>query len=179
MAVETVEVLNPAFERWGITVNDYAYNSKQVDFQDLLVRISEKRASTVEAEITPVSNRVKTRNKELESLGKALSKLSEYSGAFDTSATNPKATCTWSADEIAGMALIGVTISAGSHEYSKSTIDEWTQLVKTQIDKRNNESSNDMTRLQSLVDKRDESYSTATSLMQAIGDTRANAIKNM
>ena len=36
-----------------------------------------------------------------------------------------------------------------------------------------------MTRLQSLVDKRDESYSTATSLMQEVGDTRANTIKNM
>ena len=36
-----------------------------------------------------------------------------------------------------------------------------------------------MTRLQSLVDRRDESFTTATTLMTNVSDTRDNAIKNM
>jgi hypothetical protein len=36
-----------------------------------------------------------------------------------------------------------------------------------------------MSRLQSLVDRRDESYSTATNLMTAVSDTRANLIRNL
>jgi hypothetical protein len=42
-----------------------------------------------------------------------------------------------------------------------------------------NEAQTDMTRLQSLVDRRDESYSTATNLMTSISDTRSNVIRNM
>ena len=36
-----------------------------------------------------------------------------------------------------------------------------------------------MSRLQSLVDRRDESYSTATNMMTAISDTRSNLIRNL
>ena len=42
-----------------------------------------------------------------------------------------------------------------------------------------NEAQTDMTRPQSLVDRRDESYSTATNLMTSISDTRSNVIRNM
>ena len=43
----------------------------------------------------------------------------------------------------------------------------------------NNASQTDMSRLQSLVDRRDESYSTATNLMTSISDTRSNLIRNL
>jgi hypothetical protein len=36
-----------------------------------------------------------------------------------------------------------------------------------------------MSRLQSLVDRRDESYSTATNLMTHVSDTRSNLIRNL
>ena len=52
-------------------------------------------------------------------------------------------------------------------------------MVKTKIDGLNNESQTDMSRLQSLVDRRDESYSTATNLMTSISDTRSNLIRNL
>ena len=52
-------------------------------------------------------------------------------------------------------------------------------MLKTMIDSRNNESQTDMSRLQSLVDRRDESYSTATNLMSAVSDTRSNLIRNL
>ena len=51
--------------------------------------------------------------------------------------------------------------------------------VQKKIDGLNNAAQTDMTRLQSLVDRRDESYSTATNLMSAISDTRSNLIRNL
>jgi hypothetical protein len=52
-------------------------------------------------------------------------------------------------------------------------------MVKSKVDGLNNESQTDMTRLQSLVDRRDESFSTATNLMSTVSDTRSNLIRNL
>ena len=52
-------------------------------------------------------------------------------------------------------------------------------MVKSEIDGLNNKSQTDMSRLQSLVDRRDESYSTATNLMTNVSDTRSNLIRNL
>ena len=43
----------------------------------------------------------------------------------------------------------------------------------------NNQSEKDMSRLQSLVDRRDEAFTTASNLMSEISDTRGNTIGNM
>ena len=51
--------------------------------------------------------------------------------------------------------------------------------MKSKIDALNNEAQKDMTRLESLVNRRDEAFSTASDLMGKIGDTRSNAIRNM
>ena len=53
------------------------------------------------------------------------------------------------------------------------------QALKGEMDKENNLAQTDMTRLQSLVDSRDDSYSTATNIMSAISDTRSNLIGNL
>ena len=63
--------------------------------------------------------------------------------------------------------------------YTRSQVEEYIQLIKTKMDKLNNDSSSDMTSLQSLVDKRDESFSTASSLMQSISDSRSRVIGNI
>ena len=51
--------------------------------------------------------------------------------------------------------------------------------LQYEIDYETNEMQQDMVTMQSLVDRRDESYSTATNLMTSISDTRANVIRNM
>ena len=58
-------------------------------------------------------------------------------------------------------------------------VEEWLQKVKSKIDALNNAGQKDMTRLQSIVDRRDEAFSTASDLMSEISDTRANLIRNM
>ena len=73
----------------------------------------------------------------------------------------------------------GQSYSSGSHELTKRKVEELVQLVKSKIDSFNNQSQTDMTRLQSLVDRRDQSFSTATDLMTSVSDTRSNLISNI
>ena len=53
------------------------------------------------------------------------------------------------------------------------------QRVKSTIDGLNNVAQTDMNRLQSLVDRRDQAYTTATELMTNVSDTRGNLIGNL
>ena len=179
-AIQTDVVTNANLARWGANVYgaEYVVGGVKVDFQDLMVTISEQRAAKVEAQVEPVSKRMRARNIELENLGEALTVLSGIESQWKSDDTSNKQ---WpgsvSEKAQAGLTLIGVNKWQG--DISKSDCEKYIQQVKTQIDKRNNEASSDMTRLQSLVDRRDESYSTATSLMQAVADTRSSLIKNL
>ncbi len=188
---DTVDV-KPTLAEWGVAVCDYTMvvtvngteQTKQVDFQDLLINISEQRAATVEKQIEPMSTRMSTRNRKLDNLGAALAIVADIQSKFtDADETGDKASTAKLSDEAkAGLLLVGCTKKAnddGTLTLNKAQAEYYQQLLKTELDSLNNASSKDMTRLQSLVDKRDESYSTATSLMQAVADTRANTIKNM
>lgn len=195
MAIERIEVLSENLAAWGVEVLDYEYDGKGVDFQNLMIKITEKRAATVEKEIKPMSVRMTNRNKDLGYYGDALAVVSEIASKFgsDAAETDQKTSSKLNESQARGLRLIGWTkrpLYAGGEgtgtqlvgnttSGTKSECEKYTQLLKTKIDGLNNAASKDMTRLQSLVDKRDESYSTASSLMQAIGDTRANTIKNM
>ena len=183
MAIQQIDVINDNFLTWGIEVKDYGVGGKRVDFQDLLISISEQRAATVEAEIEPMSVRMSTRNKKLDNLGAALAIVADIQAQFKDANDTGNKTSTLDLSKAArdGLAMVGCTPGASDTKLTlnKSQAEHYQQLLKSKLDSLNNASSKDMTRLQSLVDKRDESYSTATSLMQAVGDTRANTIKNM
>ncbi len=183
MAIAKIEVKSENLKAWGVQVVDYELNGQRVDFQDLLIKVSEQRAATVEQEIEPMSTRMSTRNRKLDSLGAALAIVADIQAKFtDADDTgNKTSTLALTAEAKAGLGLVGYTggTVGSTLTMNKSTAEYYQQMLKTELDSLNNASSKDMTRLQSLVDKRDESYSTATSLMQEVGDTRANTIKNM
>lgn len=194
-AIDRVAVESANLSAWGVSGAEYKLNGVLVNFQDLMVAVTEQRAATIEQEVEPMSTRMKARNKRLESLGNALSDLSGIEAAFKSDDNGG----TWSLDYLkqpsAATRSVLDSIEGGLWGYgksgagegknttgyfiTKSNCEKAIQLVKTQIDKLNNESSADMTRLQSLVDRRDESYSTATSLMQKIADTASSLIKNL
>ena len=192
MAISSISVDSDNLKAWGVDVKDYEMDvvkadgsteKKRIDFQDLLINISEQRAATVEKQIEPMSVRMSTRNRKLDNLGAALSIIADIQAKFtDANETGDKtSTATLTAEAKAGLALVGYTGGTVGETLTlnKSQAEYYQQMLKTELDSLNNASSKDMTRLQSLVDKRDESYSTATSLMQAVADTRANTIKNM
>lgn len=200
--IDPVPVAADTFQsRWNVSVNNYKITTvdsagvrteKEVDLETLLVYVSTNRATTIELEIQPVSTQVQNRNARLTLLTNALSTLTGMQALFESD----DAGGTSSRDKDSSIVLTQESrdlinelaraagqstdlVDSGSGYATKSQVEQAIQLVKSEMDKLNNESSSDMTRLQSLVDKRDESYSTASSLMSSVSDTRGNAIRNM
>lgn len=165
---------------WGVDFCDYKVDSKAVDFQDMMIYISANRATTVEGEVTPLTTRIRERNKALEKLGTALADLTKIQADFDSDADG---------DDRSGIAITADTkdtlkneigdLNFSNSKMLKREVEEWIQRVKSKIDGLNNQSQTDMSRLQSLVDRRDESFTTASNLMSAISDTRGNLIRNL
>ena len=187
--IENVKVADNLTALWGINAYEYSISGKQVDFQDLMVAVSEKRAVSVEGEVQPLTTRVRTRNKELEILGSLLAKFTQTQSSYDSNATGssmkPVQGITEEEIPLGSEAYRkkggtpGSTLSWWNSDWSKASVEGMISMLKTMIDSRNNESQTDMSRLQSLVDRRDESYSTATNLMTEISDTRSNLIRNL
>ena len=207
MAIDMVEIGNIE-SRWGVKAGDYSVtlNSKTdvMDFQDLLVKFSKNRAVAVEGEVEPLTERIQQRNKRLEQLGEVLSELTKIQTDFESDDTGDRDMHSWMSNKTgAVLESLGYSPSYyakesdrpkdneeradfykvgwnGDNQYSanKKTIEGMLSRVKSEIDALNNEAQTDMTRLQSLVDRRDESYSTATNLMTSVSDTRSNVIRN-
>lgn len=198
--IDPVPVAAETFQsRWNVSVSNYKITSvdaggarteKEVDFESLLVYVSTNRATTIEQEIQPVSTQVQYRNARLTKLTDALTTLTGMQALFSSDDSGG----TSSRDKDSSVVLTPESQSiinelsraanqpdlVGNTGYAtKSQVEQAVQLVKSEMDRLNNESSSDMTRLQSLVDKRDESFSTASSLMSSVSDTRGNAIRNM
>lgn len=191
--VQSVEITGTGMEdRWGIKTFDYKMQKasgermSQIDFRDLTTFISERRAIEVEKEVQPLAERIKKRNARLEIVGMALSQMAAFSGAFATDKQNPDAWKYLSKDssdiikEISGgdcqfpYCDVGQTV-----QLYKSDVDKATQYLKTEMDKLNNAAQLDMNRMQGVVQHRDESYNTATSMMTSVSDSISNAIKSM
>ena len=173
-------------ENWGnIQFYDYTFNGNRMDFQDLMIAVSEKRAVTVEGEVTPMTTRIRTRNTYLDQLGSALAEATKKEAEFESSAAGTTTMSGWFSAATtatirkAGGATYFHTDHGSSADTTKAGIAGIIQVLKSTIDGLNNEAQTDMSRLQSLVDRRDESYSTATNLMTAVSDTRSNLIRNL
>jgi len=182
---------------WGLTACDYKYQdvnrvsgkfeTVKVDFQDLMVRVGSRRAVVVEGEITPMTIRMRDRNTYISKLGEILSVLTKAQAGFTGDDSGSKETTLSIDEEQYNMLMRLKAVSEGgmvwksgsSYKTTKANLEGLVQAVKSEMDKENNASQTDMTRLQSLVDRRDDSYSTATNIMSAISDTRANLIQNL
>ena len=73
-------------QEWGVSFSDYKVNGKPVDFQDLMIEIGANRAVTVEAEVVPLTTRIKTRNTELDRLGSLLAIFTKTQADFASDA---------------------------------------------------------------------------------------------
>ena len=192
----------------GVKTGDYnvtiASATCKMDFQDPLVQFSKQRAVSVEVEIEPLTVRINQRNKRLGELDEELAELTEKQAEFDSDDEGNRDLHSWLSnktgevleslgyvahhyadeksrpdnDERANFYIADWKLE-DKYSMNKKTLEGMLSRVKPEIDGVNNEAQTDMTRLQSLVDCRDESYSTATNLMTSIFDTRSNVIRNM
>ena len=180
---------------WGLSALDYVYtdydratarfNTMNVDFQTLMICVGARRAAVVENEIRPMSSRMRTRNNYLSDLSGILAALTTVQSSFsgdDSGSKEAEVTLTDAQyaifDAINGASGM-VYKKSGKYYTTKAKCEGAVQAVKGEMDKENNASQTDMTRLQSLVDSRDDSYSTTTNIMSAISDTRSNLIGNL
>lgn len=176
---------NDLWEKLGIAANDYSYTTPdgkvKVDFQDLMVKVGARKAAVLEGEITPMATRMRTRNNYLKDLSQILAALTTAQANLDGEAKgSDKVDVTLSSELLAILnAIDGANGKVSGGKATKADLEGLVQLVKGVMDKQNNDAQTDMTRLQSLVDSRDDSYSTATSMMSAISDTRSNLIGNL
>ena len=166
-------------QTWGASFGDYKLNGSPVDFQDIMIKISENRATAVEGEVKPLSTRITNRNKTLEDLGNVLADLTKLQAQFDSDADGDdrKGSLQQTSKDIL-IAVFG-SLDWDNLKMTKYEVEEWLQKVKSKIDALNNAAQKDMTRLESLVNRRDEAFSTASDLMSKISDTRSNLIRNL
>ncbi len=166
-------------QSWGLQFGDFYLDGKHTDFQDLMVAISQNRATTVEGEVKPLSTKITNRNKTLEDLGNVLADLTKLQAQFDNDSKGDTRKGSLQSSSFNILKSVFGTLNFSRLDMTKAEVEEWLQKVKSKIDALNNEAQKDMTRLESLVNRRDEAFSTASDLMSKIGDTRSNAIRNM
>ena len=174
---------------WGVKVFDYTHRGVRTDLQDMLVSISQRRALAIEDEVIPLQKIISRRNQRLEQYGAVLSKLTELQTQYTGDDLTGKSVSlsgvlnsSFSADDFAAiMASVGYdgVVKGSTLAMSKPAVEGAVARIKSHIDEMNNSAQKDMTRLQAVVDRRDESFSTATTLMTSVSDTRSSTIKNM
>ena len=164
---------------WGVKGVDYAYNSNRCDFQDLMIAVSLHRSTSVEDEVEPISTRISNRNKTLDNLGNALADLTKLQAMFDSDADGDDREGKLQQRSYDILVEVFGSVNFSNLKMTKYEVEEWLQKVKSKIDGLNNQSEKDMSRLQSLVDRRDEAFSTASDLMSKVSDTRSNLIANL
>ena len=166
-------------QSWGVQFGDYIYDGSRVDLQDVAILVAERRATSVEGEVAPLATRIQNRNKTLEDLGNVLADLTKLQSQFPSDAKGSDRKGSLQQSSFAILQQVFGSLDFSMLNMTKYEVEEWLQKVKSKIDSLNNEGQKDMTRLQSIVDRRDEAFSTASDLMSEISDTRANLIRNM
>lgn len=169
--------------RWGVAARSYDLDGRRIDLQDLLVAITTSRATAVGGEFEPLRSRMVKRNEKLNKLGKLLAGLTEVQSQFDTTKADGKEKKsanlrTYADGDTSVLSELGLPTTNVSSA-KRSQVDGWVEKVKNAIDTLNNQVQLDMTRLQSLVSLRDQSYVDASELMKSADETRRNIIQKI
>lgn len=185
--ITAIEVKGTGFnERWNISMLEYEMlvdgKRQMVDFQDLMVNVAENQALAIEEEVKPESVRIQKRTNRLKIIGDAMAELSAFK--FNTKdSSNPSASAyvsksTWSM-------LTELTGSNWGTDYDKTVsrtkaqVDSGNQYLKSESDKLNNDQQLAMSRMETLVQGRDQNFNMASTLMQHVSDARSSTIKSM
>lgn len=178
--VKSQPVAEDRFGLWGVTVNDYVVNGQPVDFGSAVVALATRRATTVERELLPLTTMMTARNRTLKDLGDTLGDLTRLQVLFKADAQGGQlSTESVTTDTAKVLDKIKKGLYNGNRQMTKSDVELAIQLVKSEIDKLNNEMQTDTTRVQSYVQKRDESFTMASTILSSTKDTRRGTITAM
>jgi len=167
-------------------------SSSPKELSTLIQLVTLKRANMIEAEIKPLYQSINQRNTYLKELGEGLSLASAVQA--DAQAQNDgKGGEIKNDDRIVEAAKIlrkyydWDDTNDGVLGYHGDSAKKWTlgecaqavQMYKSEIDVMNNANSQDMNRMQSIVDMRDQAYSLASDMTSSFGDARSSVIRNI
>ena len=179
--ITPVDVAPERFGLWGVSVKDYVMDGVPVDFETIVVAVATRRAATVEREIQPLTTQMMVRNRKLKDLGDALGDLTRIQVLFNPDDKGGQ----WSSAGASSttVKLVGTLIDPppfdGSGKIKKADLERAIQVVKSAVEKLNNEMQTDTTRTQSYIQKRDDSFSMASSIMGSTQSSRKDAIAAM
>lgn len=179
--VESTPVAENRFGLWGVTVNDYLIDGLPVDFGSAVVALATRRATTIERELMPLTTMMMVRNRKLKKLGDALGDLTNLQVNFKADAPGSEKSASGVSEATFKLldAIKSGLFADNMHRMTKANVEQAIQLVKSEIDKLNNEMQTDTTRVQSYVQKRDESFSMASTILTSTKDTRRGTITAM
>lgn len=185
----------PGLNVYGVQQVSYAVDGKtDADYGTVLAAATLQQANTIEKESEAFSSMVRLRARKLEELGDALSVLSKAFASLPTSGRQRPSDLSQSDSalkqvdavlrkyELAGLDLQIERDSSGYETSWKATREALTLRkndLQYAIDKENNTLQQDMISLQSLVKKRDNSFSTASRLLKKINTTAKTVIANV
>lgn len=180
MEIVKVDTQNTRLATIGLSAFDYSLSEnekeKQIDLQDLLTTVAVKRARTVEDEMAPLSDMMRNRNQRLDKYGNLLAKLNKIDASFASDAAGDAIVTDvyLTQAEIDALAEIGYK---GVAPYpTKADVQMYMQATKSSVDGLNNRSQSDITRLQSLVEKRDQTFTKAAELLKDVTDSHGKLI---
>ena len=184
--VKAIAITGSGFEsRWNVKMYEYEMlvdgARKKVDFQDMMVNIAENQALAIEEEVKPESVRIQKRTARLKVCGDAMAQLAEFK--FNTKDNaNPDSDNSCKISQATHDILIelgGPDLPVGTNKIKKAAADSGNQYLKSESDKLNNDQQLAMSRMETLVQGRDQNFNMASTLMQHVSEVRGSTIKSM
>jgi len=136
-----------------------------------------RRCSALEDIVNAFMDLIKVREKKLDDLGTALAALYEASAYFKQGESDPdKENLSVDSDAVRTLRSYGYDAAT---KMSYSQITTLQEDVKYDIDTENNNLQQNTTDIQNYVKKRDDAYSTVSSITDKVADTRKKGVQNI
>lgn len=166
---------------FGIQINNYFINGEEFDYSNVIFQTALFHAASFERESIALTAMVRQRMKKIDDLGAVLSVLNEAYAQLPVKKQK-------SDDEVGNDKLSGAHTTAGIYGYD---IHAWDNKIYRRdcqhaqndiqygIDKEDNDLRQDMLSLESILQKRDNAFSTASKLMKKVLNSSKSIISNM
>lgn len=175
----------PGLNVYGLQQVEYTVDGlKDADFGTALSIAALQHADTIEEESSAFSSMVRLRMRQLEELGEALSIISEAISSLPTdgAATDDPShadPALWTADAILKKYdLPSLNVDPEEGTVTRESLMKRKNELQHRIDTEDNTLQQDMLALQSLVSKRDESFSNASKMLSKVNNTSQTIIGN-
>lgn len=181
------------FKVYGIQQSDYTVKGvPNCDYAKAVSTAMFQETGAIESETNAYASVLKARQKKLEELGRALSVIVEALSSMDTDAPQSDDLSSPDPDLIAAAAILDkyrrdtnedmilhLVTEDGETRVARESATKAQSALQYEIDFETNEMQQDMVTMQSLVSKRDNSFSTASALIEKSNSTASAIIANM